>query len=235
MTAARNGTPAALADLTMELRDYLRALRRFWWMPAALALVGLVAGWALAPAVPYESTFRAAVIMPGDTEDPGSSERPELMILDDLLSLVRSQVFAERTFDAIPVGERGTLTIAEVQRSLDQARYGRVATVFVRGPEPGEVAAIVSAAAAVFADAVNAYLVAPGSPPATVQVLDPPSDPERASARRTLTIAAATFALFVAGLWIVWLVGSMQRREGPGARAAQPGIEPVQVVKNSAR
>ncbi len=216
MTAARNGTPLELA---IELRDYVHLLRGFWWVPATLALVGLLAGWALVPAVPYESLFRAVVVMPGDTEDPGSSERPELMILDDLLSLVQSRVFAERTFEAIPAGDRGSLTIAEVQATLDQTRYGRVSTVIVRGPDPNEVAAIVSAAAAVFPDAVNAYLVAPGAQLASVQTLDPPSAPQRSFAGRYLPIGAAAFVPFVAGLWIVWLVGTTQIRSERQRRA----------------
>ena len=216
MTAARNGAPA---DLVMELRGFLQFLRRLWWVPCILALVGLVAGWALAPAPPYESRFRAAVVMPGDTEDPGTSERPELMVLDDLFSLVRSQVFAERTLEAIPTGNRGTLTVTEIQAALDQSRYGRVATVTVSGSDADEVAAIASAAGAVFPDAVNDYLVAPGSQPATVQILDPPSVPERSFVRRNLTVGAATLALFMTGLWIVWLMGATQLRAKPGVRS----------------
>ncbi len=232
MTAARSGTPPELA---IDLRDYMRFLRRLWWVPVTLALAGLVAGWALAPVPPWESLFRAAVVMPGDTEDPGSSERPELMILDDLLSLVQSRVFAERTLEAIPAGNRGTLTVTEVQAALDETRYGRVATVIVSGPDPDEVSAIVSAAASVFPDAVNAYLVAPGAQPANIQLLDPPSEPERSFARRSLTIVAAAFVSFMAGMWIVWIVGAKRFRGQSGVRAAQPGTEPDRVAKNSSR
>ncbi len=203
----------------MELRDFLRLLRRLWWVPAALLLMGSIAGWVLAPATPYKSMFRAVVVMPGDTEDPGSSERPELMILDDLLPLVRSRAFAERTIEAIPAGNRDALTVPEVQAALDQSRYGRVATVTGSGSDPAEVAAIVSAAAVVFPDAVNTYLVAPGGEPASVQVLDPPSPPERSFTRRNLVVGAAAFAAGMAGLWIVWLVGARRLRATTDARS----------------
>jgi len=232
MTAAQSGTPP---ELTVELRDYVRFLRGLWWVPATLALAGLMAGWTLAPAAPWESLFRAAVILPGDTEDPGSSERPELMILDDLLSLVQSRVFAERTFDAIPAGDRGDLTVTQVQAALDETRYGRVATVIVSGPDQDEVAAIVSAAAAVFPEAVNAYLVAPGAQPASVQELDPPSEPERSFDRRSLTIGTSSFVSFMAGMWIVWFLGATKLRGASRSRATQPGTEPDLAAKNPSR
>lgn len=205
MRDALNATPVGL---TMELRDYLSALRTFWWIPCALAVAGFVAGWIFAPASLYESRFRATVVMAGDTENPGSAERPELMILDDLLPLVQSQAFAELTLQAIPPDRRADLRVAEIQESLGESRYGRVTTVVVSGANRDDVAAIAPAAAAQFPGAVNRYLVAPGSQPATVEIIDPPREPTRSTTRRYLAIGAATFAMFATGTWLVWFAAS---------------------------
>lgn len=231
----KNDRDGTSAELTMELREYLGALRAFWWIPCALALSGFVGGWFFAPAAPYESMFRATVVMAGDTENPGSAERPELMILDDLLSLVESQAYAELTLGAIPADQRGDLTASDIQGSLGESRYGRVATVLVRGSNPDEVAVIAPAAASVFSGAVNTYLVAPGSQPASVQLLDPPRGPMKSSTRRYLTIGAATSAMFALGMWVVWLTGSTQSQPHPGANSAQPESARSRAAKKSSR
>lgn len=227
MREARDVTPA---ELTMELRDYLGALRAFWWIPCALAAVGFICGWIFAPAAPYESMFRATVVMAGDTEIPGNAERPELMILDDLLPLVQSEAFARLTLQAIPADQRGGLTVPDIQGALTESRYGRVATVVVSGSDADEVAAIAPAAASVFPGAVNAYLVAPGSQPASVQILDSPDEPTKSTTRRFLIIGAAGFVMFVFGMWIVWLAGSIK-----GNRSAQPVLARSWEAKNSSR
>ncbi len=232
MREARNDAPA---ELTMELRDYLVLLRAFWWIPCAFALAGFVGGWIFAPPAPYESFFRATVVMAGDTENPGSAERPELMILDDLLSLVQSHAYAELTFEAIPANQRGTITVSGIQRSLTESRYGRVATVVVSGSDPDEVAAIAPAAASVFPGAVNAYLVAPGSQPASVQLLDPPREPTKSSTRRYLIVGATAFAMFALGTWIVWLGGSTRLLKNQRIRSARPGSARSRDAKKSSR
>lgn len=219
----------------MDLRDYLSLLRSFWWIPCALALAGVVGAWIFTPAPPYESFFRATVVMAGDTENPGSAERPELMILDDLLSLVKSQAYAELTLDAIPAAQRGDLDVADIQNSLSESRYGRVATVVVSGSDPNEVAVIAPAAASVFPGAVNAYLVAPGSQPASVQILDPPREPTRSFTQRYLIIAAAGLALFVAGAWIVWFAGATRALTARRGSLDQPGLTRSTDAKNGSK
>lgn len=219
----------------MELREYVAALRTLWWIPLALAIAGFVGAWILGPASPYESSFRAAVVMAGDNEDPGSAERPELMVLDDLLSLVESRVYAELTLEAIPAAQRGQISADDVQRSLSESRYGRVATVVVSGSDPDLVAAIAPAAASVFPGAVNTYLVAPGDQPASIQILDPPSAPVKSSTQRALTIGAVTFAMFAIGMWLVWLIGSTRMQKQSWGRSLQSDSARSREAKNSSR
>lgn len=229
-----SGTDVAPAQLTMELREYLGALRALWWVPVGLAIIGCIGGWLLGPAAPYESMFRATVVMAGDTENPGSAERPELMILDDLLSLVQSEAYANLTLQAIPAAQRGDLTVGDVQGTLDESRYGRVATVVMSGSNPDYVAVIATAAASVFPGAVNTYLVAPGSQPASVQILDAPGEPTLSTTRRYLVIAASTVAMGVLGMWIVWLVGSL-RRSSLADVPSQSGLVRSLAAKKSSR
>jgi hypothetical protein len=165
--------------------DTARAIRRWWWL-IALALVGSLAiGWLLTPEPAWTASFRATVLIPGDIEDPGRAERPELMVLDDLGPFVESWAFAEAV--AAQIGD--DVAVEDIDGMLDGSRYSRVATVTVSGDNRDEVLAVANAAAEVFPDQVNAYLVAPGAAEATVQVIDPPREPARDATLRWLPIA----------------------------------------------
>lgn len=167
-------------------QDILHALRRLWWLVAAGLVIGLVFGFLLTPESGYSTSFRTTVLIPGDTEDTGRAERPELMVLDDLGPFVESWVFAE----AVAAEMGGDVTTEDVYGMLDGSRYSRIATVEVSGDDQDVVTAVADAAAAVFPLEVNAFLVAPGSADATVQVIDPPREPTQDRAMRWLRIGA---------------------------------------------
>jgi len=188
----------------MDVLTYLAALRRWWWIVLGLPAAVLLASIIFTPAPPYTTELRATVLIPGDTEDTGSAERPELMVLDDLPLLIGSDVFAEATLERMTTdGTAGDIGPQEVKESLAGSRYSRVLTVTVTHTDSADALAVAEAAAAVLPDAVNAYLVAPGTQPATVQVIDGPDDPALASRDRWLRIGATTFVAAFAALVIV--------------------------------
>jgi uncharacterized protein involved in exopolysaccharide biosynthesis len=160
------------------------AIRRWWWLIVLALVAALVVGYLLTPEPAWTASFRATVLIPGDTEDTGSAERPELMVLDDLGPFVGSWVFA----DAV-AGEMGADT-GDVDGMISGSRYSRVATVTVSGDDRDRVKAVSEAAAKVFPEQVNAYLVAPGADQATVQVIDPPREPSRDDMARWVRVAA---------------------------------------------
>lgn len=180
-------------------QDTARAVRRWWWLIGLALLGSLAIGWLLTPEPAWTSSFRATVLIPGDTEDTGSAERPELMVLDDLGPFVESWAFAE----AVATRMGDDVAVENIDGMLDGSRYSRIATVTISGDDRDEVLAVANAAAEVFPDQVNAYLVAPGAAEATVQVIDPPRDPARDATMRWLRItgigligaAAATVVL----------------------------------------
>ena len=65
-------------------QDFVAAIRRWWWLIVLALVASLAIGWVLTPNPAWTTSFRATVVIPGDTEDTGSAERPELMVLDDL-------------------------------------------------------------------------------------------------------------------------------------------------------
>ncbi len=167
-------------------QDILGVIRRWWWVIALALVASLAVGWLLTPEPAWTSSFRATVLIPGDTEDTGSAERPELMVLDDLGPFVESWAFAE----AVAARMGDDIAIEDIDGMLDGSRYSRIATVTVSGEDRDEVLAVANAAAEVFPAQVNAYLVAPGAAEATVQVIDPPREPSRDATMQWVRIAA---------------------------------------------
>lgn len=167
-------------------QDVGYAFRRFWWLIVLGAVGALVIGYLLTPEQPLTTSFRATVLIPGDTEDTGSSERPELMVLDDLGPFVESWAFAEIVAGAM----EGDAATEEVYGMLEGSRYSRIATVEVAGTDASFVLDVAEAAAEVFPQGVKDFLVAAGSPDASVQIIDPPREATTDATMRWIRIGA---------------------------------------------
>lgn len=194
----------------VELRETVRALGRRWWLILGLPLVVLIGSVVRTADRPYVATVRATVLIPGDTEVPGSAERPELMVLDDVPVLVRSRVFAEAVAAAMAeeAGELG-LGVDEIGSALSGERYSRVVTIRARHRGRREALAIAAGAAAALPGAVDRYLVAPGGLPATVRVIDPARRAVRDDADRVLIVTTLTLVGFGAGLLLAALAAGL--------------------------
>ena len=201
----------------MTYADFGRFVRRWWWLIVLLPIVGGVAGFVMTRDQPYSSSIRATVLLPGDTEDTGSAERPELMILDDVPAFVSSTAFAELVHGALPAELQQSLSVDAVKDSLSGSRYSRVLTVVATNDNSANALAIATASALVLPDAVNQYLIADGSPSATVHIIDPPSTPEQDRMGRVTRIAAQIFAGFaLAVVMAVLLDAVLTTKPNPG-------------------
>lgn len=200
----------------MTVNDAGRMIRRWWWLLLLLPVAGLVAGLLTTRDQPYESSFRATILIPGDTEIPGNAERPELMVMDDAPALVDSYAFSELTHAALAPDHQDTLSISDVQDALSASRYSRVLTVIASRDDAGEAEAIAVAASSVLSDAVNQYLVANSDvDPATVQVIDPAGVAAKDSRDRYLTIVAQAGAALALAIVLALILDSVfpPRRE----------------------
>lgn len=205
----------------MTVSDAGGFLRRWWWLLVLLPLVGLAAGVVLTQNQPYQSSIRATVLIPWDPEIPGSSERPELMVLDDAPALVSSFAFAEMVHAALPAELQSVLSIDDVKQALSGSRYSRVLTVTAARDEASEAEAIAAAAASVLPQAVNTYLVADGADQATVRIIDPATEASQNRMGRVTRIVAQAGAAFVLALVVAILLDSVLRVDRSGERRAE--------------
>lgn len=165
-----------LADHSVSMSQILSVIRQRWWIVLLLPIAAVLTTLYFQSQEPFQSTVRATVLIPGDTEETGNSERPELMVLDDLPPFVRSYAFAEQVAGAMPESD---LTIDQVQSTLDGSRYSRVLTVAITNDDQAQVEEIAGAVQSVLPDAVNSYLMPEDGQRATVRIIDPPTTPTR--------------------------------------------------------
>ncbi len=165
-----------LAEHSISMGQIISVVRRRWWIVLLLPVVAVVTTYLFQRSEPYQSTVRATVLIPGDTEIPGNSERPELMVLDDLPPFVRSYAFASQVHAVMPDTTR---SIEQVRSSLDASRYSRVLTVFISSQDARDAEAIAAAVESALPQAINDYLMPADGQQATVRIIDPPSPPTR--------------------------------------------------------
>lgn len=194
----------------MTIAEAESTIRRWWWLLLALPLFGLVSGIIVTRDQQYESSFRATILIPGDTEIPGNAERPELMVMDDAPELIRSRAFAEMTHAALPADQQTSVSLEDVQNALSSSRYSRVLTVVAARDAASEAESIAFAASEVLPEAINQYLVAnPSVEPATVQVIDPASAAAKATMDRYLRIAAQAGAALVLAIVLALILDTV--------------------------
>ena len=183
-------------------------LARRWWLVLLVPAVTLGGLIYRDRTLPYQSMLRASVVIPGDTEIPGNAEKPELMVMDDAPGLVTSHAFAEAVAAKLGQG----MTADRVQTALSSTRYSRLLSITATGDDAAATQAIATAAGEVLPAMINQYLVASPSTPATVNVIDPASEPSRSRSNQTLLIVAETCVAVVAGAFLAVLAELATRR-----------------------
>ncbi|MEZ4497771.1 MAG: hypothetical protein R2845_13570 [Thermomicrobiales bacterium] len=198
----------------MTIGETGQTIRRWWWLLLLLPLIGLVSGFVMTRDQQYESSFRATILIPGDTEIPGSAERPELMVMDDAPSLIESRAFAEMTWAALPDDAQAVLAVEDVQDALSATRYSRVLTVVASREDPAQAEAIAAAVASVLSLTQSINIWSPiRCRSATVQVIDPPGRASKDTMERyTQGIAAQAAAALVFAIVLALMLDAASRR-----------------------
>lgn len=201
----QHNTVDPLAEHSISMGQIMTVVQRRWWLVLLLPIVAIATTLYFQRHEPFQSTVRATVLIPGDTEIPGNSERPELMVLDDLSPFLRSRAFATQVHAAMPDTD---LSIEQVQATLDGSRYSRVVTVLITNENATDVDTIANAAASVLPTAINDYLMPDDGPQATVRIIDPPSAPTRdRDGHRLQLLLTGSLGLLI-GMLIALAIGS---------------------------
>ena len=168
----------------MELREYWRIIRRYWWLPVGLALLtGILTVVMQRPWQPRPTTYNAAMrfnvgVKPERIPDVYTYDRYYTMLtseylVDDLGEIVRSQLFTEevsrRTAEqgiVVPPGSIGS--------STQPGKLHRILTVNVNWPDAAELQVIADAVAATLTESSADFFAQFSAEEADIRLIDPP-------------------------------------------------------------
>jgi capsular polysaccharide biosynthesis protein len=199
----------------VELRQYLRAIWRHWWVVAGVAVVTLVALLLLRPESTTYETSGTYVVRPRSV-DPGEGLRAQealnraVEINATYARITRSDAVEERAQQALSA--RGIPT-----EGLEVRSEVVVGTNILEIGATGSNREAVAAYAAALGDAMTSYLDDLGEV-FRLQELDPVGDPEIVPSNRTLTmVVGLTFGL-LAGAVLAFGIEYLREPAAPSSQ-----------------
>ncbi|NLT43721.1 MAG: hypothetical protein GXX93_13700 [Anaerolineae bacterium] len=201
----------------MELREYIRILRRYAWLILlVVAVTGIIslALKALRPAPQsYSASLRVAVgMVPEDgaggyyTYDRYYTWLASEYLVDDLSEVVRSAAFAAAVSEELAT--RGiTVHPGEIAGATVPVKQHRILTISVGGGDPARVQAIAEASATVIGQRNAEFLAQLGSENAAIHVIDPPAvGPVPPSLRQRLDLPMRLALALVAAVALAFVL-----------------------------
>lgn len=176
----------------MDIWDWLRGLKRWWWLLIVMPVLAMGITWFASPKPQYESNWTLNIIF----DDPSAANNPnyvDFVVLDDLDLLLGTGVLGDVIYLKLPQDVQAQLSREEFGDMIHSRRHAHFVWVSVRGDDPEIVRSVTKTIDQELTDAVNFYLVPPAhrKGPATIQVLDPISEPALNTKPRVRATAAA--------------------------------------------
>ena len=213
----------------MDLQRIVTILLRRWWLVLGIPAIVLGISLVLLSTSPYVASMRATVLIPGDTQETGNAERPELMVLDGVPDLVRSPTFANNISTELQVSApQFALAPAEIQSSLSADYYSRTVTVRAIRDDEQEALALATAVQSIFEREVNFFLIPEGGQPATVRIIETPTLSRDSPATGNVAIIIQTMVALAIGCGLAALAAAFDQRIH--SRADLATVLPVPVL-----
>jgi capsular polysaccharide biosynthesis protein len=169
----------------MELREYGTILKRWWWIPVALALaVGALSTLQLRPWVTPPPSYAASmrllvgVLPAADADTTAYDPRyygwlTSEYLVDDFTEVVRSGLFAQQVSDRL-ADESIIVPPGLIQGSAATGKLHRIITISLSGSDADQLLAIANAAAAELSENAAFYFKQLGTDGAGVTLIDGP-------------------------------------------------------------
>lgn len=185
----------------MDIWDWLKGLRTWWWMIIAFPLLAATITWIATPDPQYESTWTANVLF----DDPERANVPsyfDFIFLDDFAELVQTSVFGDIIYLRLPQDVQDNLSREEFGEMVSSTRRGTFVEITVKGDDPAMVSAVAEAVSANAEEVANQYIVPPTYVygPAKINILDPITEPALNDGSNLVTVGAITGATLLVSI-----------------------------------
>lgn len=185
----------------MDIWDWIKGLRRWWWIPVVFPLIAGAIIWFTAPEPEYESTFTLNVVL----DDPAVANSPayfDFILLDDMDLLLQTGVLGDLMYLKLPEETQASLTRQEFGEMFESNRRARFVEIIVSGDDPELVGLVANTINENIEELTNFYLIPPtyAKGPAIVNTLDPVSEPALNSDSRLVRTGSIVGAVFLVSL-----------------------------------
>lgn len=175
----------------MDIWDWLKGLRRWWWMIVVFPIVAGTIGWMTAPEPEYETRWTVNIHF----GDPTVSNNPgyiDFVLLDDFHLLMNTGVLGDVMYLRLPEDVQASLSRDEFGGMVDSSRKARFVEIVISGDDPEIVQVVAETIDANVEELTNHYLIPPTyhGGAATVDVLDPMTEPALNPGPRTVQAGA---------------------------------------------
>ncbi len=212
----------------MELQRIVTILLRRWWLVLGMPALVLGVSLILLSNSPYVASIRVSVLIPGDTQETGNAERPELMVLDDVTQVVTAQVFATAISAELQQSNpQFALPAEEIQAALSADYYSRIVTIRATDDDSQQALALIEAVRLIFERELNYLLIASGGDPATVRLIEPASVGRDSPATGGVALAIQTLVALAIGCGLAALAAAFDQRIHTRRDALAAVPEPV--------
>lgn len=179
----------------MDLWDWLRGLKRWWWIVVIFPGIALVLSWILSPAPQYTTSWQVNVVF----DEPSLSSAPtyfDFVFLDDLDQLVKSGALGDVMYLKLPETLRAELSRDEFGEMVHSDRRAREVEITISGSDSEAVKIVASTIDANLEDVMNQYLVPAdyAKGPGVINTLNPTTEPTLDSRTRLKNVGAITLA-----------------------------------------
>lgn len=185
----------------MDFWDWLKSLRRWWWIIVLFPLLAAGISWVAAPEPKYETTWTVNIYF----DDPALTNSPgyiDFVFLDDFHLLMQTGVLGDVMYLRLPEDTQARLTRDEFGQMVDSSRKAHFVEIVVSGDDPDIVRVVADTIDGNVTEIANHYLVPPtyrnGS--ATINTLDPITEPELNSRPMYTFIGAITGGTLLASV-----------------------------------
>ena len=185
----------------MDIWDWFKSLRRWWWMIVVFPIAAAAISWVILPAPQYESRWTVNIYF----DEPTLTNSPayiDFVFLDDLALLMETGVLGDVMYLRLPEDVQAQLSREQFGDMIRSSRRAHFVEITVVGDTPEIITKVATTIEANLAEVANLYLVPPdyrfGA--ATINVLDPISEPALNTRDRLVTVGAITGATLLAAI-----------------------------------
>lgn len=185
----------------MDIWDWIKGLRRWWWMIIVFPVLAAGVSWFAAPEPEYETRWTVNVLF-GDPNFANSPTYFDFIFLDDFDLLVQSGVFGDILYLRSPEEVKTAITREEFGEMVSSSRKAHFVEIVVSGNDPEIIDSVADTIQANSEEVANQYLVPPtyNLGPAEINIVDERTEPAVNREPRLVVVGSVTVGVLLASI-----------------------------------